>query len=363
MLIFVIIVYGGVIGFNRFITGKFLSAMASMPPPAVGVSVAKAKAQTWAEKLQATASLSAEQGTMLTSQSSGTVTALHFESGQTVRKGTLLVQLNDNVARTQLASAQAKLLNAKQQMQRQRKLYAHQATSESNLQAAEASYREAQAAVQSAQATLANLQVRAPFNGHLGIRQVSLGQYVQPGTDIVDIQQWNPLRVDFSLPQGDLSRVAVGNTVELSVSGLPHAHFAGKVTALGSSVNNSTRTVSVQAKIDNSKDQLRPGMFGQVTLRLAQQRKVIAVPTIAITYSTYGSYVYVVKHTDKGRIAKQVIVKTGPTQGNYVDVTHGLKPGETVVIAGQVSLYPGAHVKIVPAPKGLLDTATATAGN
>lgn len=363
MSVFVTVIYGGVIGLNRFIGAKIQKAMASAPPPTITVSVAQAKQQTWANELQAVATLKAKQGTTLTSESSGTITGLHFKSGETVKKGQLLVQINDNVARAQLAADQAKLLNAKQQIERQRKLFARQATSQASLQSAEAAYREAQAAVQADRATLANLQVRAPFNGHLGLRDVSMGQYVSPGTGVVDIQQWNPLRVTFNLPQRDLSKLAIGDTVQLNVDGLSGKKFAGHVTALGSAVDSNTRTIAVQAEVKNSKAELRPGMFGQATIRLTASTSVIAVPATAITYNTYGEYVYVIKDNGKGQVAEQRNVQTGLSNNGMVAITRGVKPGDSVVIAGQVNLYPGARVKITPAPKNVSSPDTAASRN
>jgi membrane fusion protein, multidrug efflux system len=363
MLVFVAVIYGSVIGFNRFMGAKILEAMASAPPPAVTVSVAQATQQTWSNELQAVATLRAKQGTTLTSESSGTITGLHFKSGEMVKKGQLLVQMNDNVARAQLAADQAKLLNAKQQIERQRKLFARQATSQASLQSAEAAYREAQAAIQSDHARLSNLQVRAPFAGHLGIRDVSLGQYISPGTGIVDIQQWNPLRVSFNVPQRDLAKLAIGNAVDLSVDGLSGKSFSGRITAFGSAVDNSTRTIAIQAEVKNDKNELRPGMFGQATIRLAANTSVIAVPSTAITYNTYGEYVYVIKDSSKGKVAEQRIVQTGSARNGETAITRGVKADETVVIAGQVNLYPGARVKIVAAPKGISSPDTAASRN
>lgn len=363
MLVFVAVIYGSVIGFNRFMGAKILEAMASAPPPAVTVSVAQAKQQTWSNELQAVASLRSQQGTTLTSESSGTIIGLHFKSGETVKKGQLLVQINDNVARAQLAADQAKLLNAKQEIERQRKLFARQATSQASLQSAEAAYREAQAAVQADHAALSNLQVRAPFTGHLGIRDVSLGQYISPGTGIVDIQQWNPLRVSFNVPQRDLAKLAIGNAVDLSVDGLSGKSFTGRITAFGSAVDSSTRTIAIQAEVKNDKEELRPGMFGQATIRLSANTRVIAVPSTAITYNTYGEYVYVIKDSGKGKVAEQRIVQTGSARNGETAITRGVKADETVVIAGQVNLYPGARVKIVAAPKGISSPDTAASRN
>lgn len=356
--LFIAVVYGGVIGFNRFIGAMIHKAMASAPAPVINVTTAKAENRTWAEQLQVVASLKAVQGTMLTAQSAGTVTAIHFKSGDEVKAGTLLVQLNDNMARAQLVADQAKLLNAKQELTRQRSLFPQKLTSQSQLQSAEATFNEASAAVVADQAALANLQVRAPFDGHLGIRQVSLGQYVSPGTGVIDIQQWDPLLVDFQIPQRDLARLATGDHIALSVTGLPDKTFEGTITALGSAFDSTTRNLSVQATLPNSDGALRPGMFGGVTIRLAATNTVIAVPQTAIAYSTYGEYVYVVQQTDKGTVAEERIVQTGANRDNLIAVTSGLKVGDEVVTEGQVNLYPGAHIKIEP-PSGALSKAAA----
>ncbi|MEJ2378780.1 MAG: hypothetical protein P8Y71_26490, partial [Pseudolabrys sp.] len=135
MLLLIVLVYGGVIGFNRFVGAMIQKAMASAPPPVVNVTTAKAKPMTWAEQLRAVGSLKAVQGTMLTAQSAGAVTAIHFHSGDTVKAGTLLVQLNDNMAQAELSADEAKRLNARQELSRQRRLYPRHLTSESKLQA------------------------------------------------------------------------------------------------------------------------------------------------------------------------------------------------------------------------------------
>lgn len=363
MLIFILVIYGGVIGFNRFMGAKILEAMASMPKPVASVSVATAQNQTWPDQVRAVGSLKADQGSVLTAQSSGIITALHFKSGQTVKKGRILVQLNDNVERAQLAADQARLVNAKQEMQRQRQLYTRKATSQTTLQAAEATYRTAQAVVETDRAKLDNLQVRAPFDGHLGIRLVSLGQYVSPGTGLVDLQQWNPLRVEFSVPQRDLAKITVGNPLSLTVDGINHRTFSGRVTAIGSAISTDTRAVTVQAEVQNADNALRPGMFGNVVARLAKQRQLVAIPSLAITYNTYGEYVYVVKDSGERKIVEQRIVRSSGTRNGLAEITRGIKPGDVVVTAGQVNLYPKARVKVVPLPSGLDASSTSASGD
>ncbi len=354
--LFIAVVYGGVIGFNRFIGAMIHKAMAAAPAPVVNVSTAKAESRTWAEQLKAVAGLKAVQGTVLTAQSAGTVTGIHFNSGDAVKRDTLLVQLNDRVAQAQLTADEARLLNTRQELDRLKALFQQRLTSESQLQGAEAAFNEASAAVNADVAALANLQVRAPFDGHLGIRQVSLGQYVSPGTGVVEIQQWDPLLVNFQIAQRDLARVAVGNHVALAVTGLPGMSFDGTITALGASFDTTTRNLGVQATVPNPDGKLRPGMFGEVNISLAQSNEVVAVPQTAITYSTYGEYVYVVKQTDKGSVVEQRIVQTGPVRDTLIAVTTGLQLGDEVVTEGQVNLYPGAHVNVQP-PSSALEKA------
>lgn len=350
----VFVVYGGVIGFSRYMGARFLDAMANMPRPPVSVSVTKAQTMMWPQTLSAVASLKSIQGASLSPQSAGTVTGLFFDSGDRVQKGQLLLQLNDNVARAQLASAQARLINARLVRDRQQDLIKRHAVSQASLDKAIANFREAKAAVQQAQAVLTDLQLRAPFDGHLGIREVALGQYVAPGTVVTSIEQWNPLRLIFSLPQREITRIKIGNPVHLQVKGLSRKDFDGKVNAIDASVDSRTRDIRIEARIDNPDELLRSGMYGVAEIILKQSEQVLTVPQTAITFKSYGSYLYVVKQQQGADVALARSVQTGRQHQGYVAIMQGLKAGEQVVIAGQVKLHNGARVKIVPAPKALL---------
>jgi membrane fusion protein (multidrug efflux system) len=352
--LFCLLVYGGVIGVNRYFTGMALAAMASMSAPTASVSVAEVQSQSWPEQIDAVGTLEARQGAQLTAQTSGIVTQVLFESGQTAEQGQLLIQLNDNRAKAQLAKDQAALENARFQMARQKKLIASKNTSQEAEQAADATMREAQASVQADQAQLENLQIRAPFDGHLGLRTVSPGQYVTAGTGVVDLQQWNPLRLVFDIPQRQLPRIAIGDAVSLSINGYPDKRFQGKISAIGAALDDSTRSARVEAL----NDLLRPGMFGQVQVRLANTLQVLAIPRTAITYNTYGEYLYLVEKGKDGDTVQQRLVKVGMQRGDLVQVTDGVKEGEQVVTSGQVKLYPGAQVEIVADPA--LSSTTAT---
>lgn len=348
LAIFILVLFGGVFGWRAFVAAKTESAIAHAPPQRVTVSVAQAKVVNWRSELEATASLKAIQGTLLTPQLAGMVTGINFQSGSTVKEGQLLIQLNDANQKAQLGNDEAALALAKTEFEQQRSLYREHNTSALALQRADTAYIQAQAAVSSDRATIAKLQIRAPFSGHLGLRQVSLGQYVDTTTPVVNLQQWNPIYADFQLPQQQVSRIALGQKVTLAVPGMPNRDFSGQVSAIGAQIQTGTRNVNVRATLSNPDSALRPGMYGQVTLLTGATRRVLAVPDSAISYNTYGSYVYVVEQGKGGLVANERNVTTGEARKTLTIVTRGLKPGERVVTAGQVKLHPGTLVTVAP---------------
>lgn len=345
---FLVVLFGGIFGWRAIVAAKTQAAMAKMGAPQVTVSVAPVRQIHWPAELQATATLQAIQGAMLTPQLAGMVTGLHFHSGTKVQQGQLLVQLNDANQRAQLKHDESALKLAEIELHQQRNLYREHNASKLALQQAQTTYTQARAAVSSDKATIAKLQVRAPFTGHLGLRQVSLGQYVDTSTPVVDLQQWNPIYAVFQVPQQQLSRLADGQKVVLDVSGIGGRDFTGKISAIGAQVESGTRNVQVQATFANPDSTLRPGMYGEATVKTGESRQVIAVPDSAVTYNTYGSYVYVIQQGKQGLVARQRNVQTGESRGGLTTVTRGLKAGERVVTAGQVKLHPGAAVSIAP---------------
>ena len=362
LAVFLVVLFGGIFGWHAFVAGKTRQAMAQAAQQRASVTAATVRSVAWPAQLEATASLKAVQGTLLTPQLAGMVTALHFQSGQKVAKGALLVQLNDATQRAQLLNDESALKLAKIELAQQRTLYKRHNTSQLSLQQADTTYTQAQAAVSSDRATIAKLQVRAPFPGHLGLRQVSLGQYVGTSTPIVDLQQWDPIYADFQIPQQQLARLKTGQTVTLDVSGISGRTFTGKLDAIGSQVRSGTRNVEVQATFSNPDDSLRPGMYGEVTVRTGQARQVLAVPDSAISYNTYGQYVYVLERGKQGLVATQRNVQAGDSRNGLTIVSRGLKSGERVVSAGQVKLHPGAAVTVVPAAAMSAGSGTSATG-
>lgn len=346
-IVVLIAVFGAIFGGKSLANHRAAVAAAHQSYPPATVSTAVAREAPWSPELDAVGSLEAVAGTEITAQIAGDVTRIAFQSGTAVKQGQLLVQLDDSTQLAQLHADQSKLQLARTVLARTQKLYAAHAASQSDLQTAEANDGTARAAVEGDQATLHKLHIVAPFGGKVGIRQVSLGQYVSPGTTIVDLQSYDPLLLDFSIPQSNLTDVAPGREVAFAIGAYPGKSFTGRVTAIGAQVDPGTRNVDVQATLANAKHLLRPGMFGNVTLSTGTRHRGIVVPNTAITYSTVGDSVYVVKSAGAhAAVAHQQIVQVGQERGGLALIAAGLAAGDVVVTAGQNKLHDGAPVRV-----------------
>lgn len=345
-----ILVFGGIFGWKAFMNHKIHEFMAARGMPVITVSTVPVRRVGWHDRIRSVASLVATQGVSIAAQLPGVVTAIRFHSGQPVRQGALLVQVNDEPQLAQLSYDIAQTHLASTSLRRTKILYREKAASRAQLDSAVATFRGAQARVAGDRAAIHELALRAPFTGVLGIRQVNLGQYLAPGTPIVDLQSYATLYANFTIPQGELPRIHVGQTVQVSVDAYPHRFFAGRVHALGAAINPATRNILVQAVVPNTDGALRPGMFGRIRLLSRQKRVVLVVPAGALTYNTYGDTVYVLRQgAIKGHphlIAYQQVVTTGRERHGLVVIKQGLKVGETVVTAGQVKLRNGMPVAV-----------------
>ncbi len=329
-------------------------AMARRGPMPVSVTVASVSSMSWRTEFHAVADLLAVSGVELTPQLSGEITSLDFHSGEYVHRGQLLLEIDNSNQLAQLASDHAAQQLAEVNYRRDQRLYQAKAVSRSVLDTAIADRNSARAAVANDEATLRKLAFRAPFSGWIGVRDVSLGQYLTPSTTIAALNVWNPLRVQFTVPQNQMPLLHPGQTVRLTVDSYPDQVFKARVIALSSRVNPATRNITVDADLANAHDLLRPGMFGEVTIRLGKPQMRLVVPREAITYSTFGDYVYVIHHRkfpDGQRlpVAIATSVRTGATRGVRTSVLSGLKLGEQVVVAGQVKLRSGMPVVFHPA--------------
>ena len=326
------------------------AAQAHRGPYEVSVSVAPVINVSWRSEIHTVTSLVATSGVHLTPQLSGQITGIYFHSGEHVRKGQRLVQLDDSNQVATLAQDRANEALAHINFQRAQHLYAARATSLAALDTARADEQSAKAAVANVRATLAKLAVSAPFSGWMGVRQISLGEYLSPGTEIAALDVWNPLRAEFTVPQGQSGLIHPGQMVDITVDAFPGRRFQGRISAINSEINPNTRNVTVEAIVQNPRMRLRPGMFGEARILVGAVQKRVAVPTVAITYSTFGDYVYLITHHKIGAREVQVAVSTpiraGHSRGSFTEVLAGLHPGELVVTAGQIKLRNGTPVVI-----------------
>src|SRR3990167_353610 len=320
--------------------------------PPIYVSTEKAELTTWSPYLSAVGSLKASNGVEVNSEVSGQILSIDFQSGQHVKQGDLLVQLNDQVDQKTLEKDQAKLRFDKIDYERKQILLKDNAVARTAVDAAKAAYLQSEAAVASDNVMIAQKKIRAPFSGKIGIRQVNVGQYITTGTSIVTLQALNPLYVDFSLPEQDLPLLHVDQTISLKVDAYPAQAFHGKISAINSTIDVNTRSIAVRAVIPNDNELLFPGLFADVQVILPVKRNVLTVLQNAVTYSLYGDSIYIVENQGKDKkgelklIAVQKFVKTGERRDNHVAIVEGIKAGDEVVTTGQIKLHPNARVLI-----------------
>jgi membrane fusion protein (multidrug efflux system) len=352
MLVVVGLVFGGIFGFQAFKAKMIAKVMAAQGAPAQTVSTANAEYQEWQPRLEAVGSLRAVNGADLGLEVAGIVDEIHFNSGDDVEAGTVLLQLRDDDDVARLRSLEAAADLAQINYDRDRKQLKIQAVSQAVVDTDEANLRNAKAQVAEQQAIVDKKTIRAPFAGRLGIRAVDLGQYLPAGTTIVTLQALDPIYVDFTLPQQALDDLRVGQPVTASIDTYPGQTFTGVISAINPKVDTSTRNLQLRATLSNPDRKLLPGMFATVDIDTGAVQRYVTLPQTAITFSTYGDSVYVVEDKGKGSngqpqfIARQTFVTTGPTRGDQVAILNGIKPGDTVVSAGQIKLRNGAPIQV-----------------
>lgn len=345
------VVLGALFGWRFYQMRQQAEAMAQQPPPVV-VETVVSSVQSWRESVRAIGSLRAVNGVEVANEVPGVVRELGFESGQRVAAGDVLIQLDAETDRAALETREAEARLALQQFERFRNLVSQNAVSKAEFDEAQANYEAAVARVEEQRALLAKKTIRAPFDGIVGLRMVDLGQFLEVGTPIVGINMLDPIQVDFTIPEQALPRVAVGDRVEIEVGAWPGQLFTGEVTALDSSVRSSTRTVQVRARLQNDERRLYPGMFAEVRTIRDQSRDVITVPRTAISYNTYGDFVFRVVDGAGGKTVERVAVTTGEVRDGQVEIVDGLEAGVEVVGAGLLRLRNGQAVSVAGKPNG-----------
>lgn len=348
MLALVIAFLGAIGGFKFLQIRSAMAAGASFQPPPEAVTTVIARQEMWDTTLGAIGTVAAVNGVMVSADLPGIVEAINFDSGQRVSKGDVLVRLDMKQERAQLAAAQAQMELAHIELQRAQGLLPQGIVAQETHDQAAAQFKQAEARVGEIRATIERKTIRAPFGGTLGIRLVNVGQYLAGGAPVVSLQSLQPVYVNFSVPQQEVSRVKRGADVHVSSDA---GMETGKIFAVDSVIDEATRNARVQAIFGNVEGRLRPGMFVQTQLENGAATSVVALPVSAISYAPFGNSVFIVEDV-KGpdgktfRGVRQQFVKLGPSRGDQVAVLTGVKPGEEVVTSGVFKLRPGAAVTV-----------------
>jgi membrane fusion protein (multidrug efflux system) len=323
-----------------------------MQMPATTVTSETVKEEDWAPILSAVGSVSAVQGAVLSTDLAGTVAEVKFESGAVAKKGDVLIRLDVSSEEGQLRTAEADLELARQDLGRTRDLGARKVISKAELDAAESKFKQKEGTVDNMRAMVGKKEVRAPFDGQLGIRQVNVGQMINSGQQVVALTALDPVYVDFALPQQELAKLSPGFEVRVHTDAVPGREFKGKLTAINSMVDTVTRNVTLQATLENPDHALRPGTFAKVEVMLPEKHKALVVPGSAISYAPFGDSVFVIekkkdsKSGKESQTIRQQFVRVGEARGDFVSINDGLKPNETIVSTGVFKLRNGMTVTI-----------------
>ncbi|HVT62030.1 MAG TPA: efflux RND transporter periplasmic adaptor subunit, partial [Legionellaceae bacterium] len=391
MGISLLVVFGGLIVFNIIKQSFMHYFFDHFQPPAVTVSTVLAKQVNWRPHFSSVGNFVAVNGVDVGSQSAGKIVAIHFESGQYVNKDSPLVDIDDSVEQATLKYNQANLNLQKTNFQRQTDLLKRNATAISSVDEAKAHMLEAEASMESTQASIDLKHIKAPFSGMLGIRQINLGQFVQPGkTNIVSLQSLDPIYLHFYVPEQYIDLVHIDQNIEFTVEQHPNMIFKGKISAINSKIDDNTHNIEIQATTANcpaldpqeflhsslikstvlsngktliqcdtdlnQKNEVKqfkfiPGMFASIDVEQPAIPNVIVLPTTAISYTMYGDSVFIMeKQTDSDEkeilTVKRVFIVTGETKGNYTVIKKGLKANQIVVAAGDLKLQNGTQITI-----------------
>ena len=313
--------------------------------PGVSVEVAKVVAAAMPQVITAVGSLRSDESVTLRPEVAGRVSAIEFKEGLPIARGTTMVRLDPAINQAEVEQAKANLWLAKTKYERAIDLQKQGFISSQAKDEAENNLRLAEAAIALAEARLAKTVIKAPFAGVVGLRSVSLGDYVKEGQDLVNLESIDPLKVDFRVPEVYLKQVAVGQTLEVALDALPGKTYEGKVFAINPLVDAGGRAIVIRAQVRNADTALRPGMFARVRLITKNERDTLVIPEQALV--PQGEDQYVFKVAD-GK-ATRVKVDTGQRRDARVEVTKGVNAGDVVVIAGQLKLRDGMPVTVVPA--------------
>ncbi|MDR2861543.1 MAG: efflux RND transporter periplasmic adaptor subunit [Syntrophobacterales bacterium] len=354
MLVLIGLLLGGVFGFKAFVAQMMKKGIAAQASPPQTVSVAQAEIKEWQPQIDAVGSLKASRGADLTSEVTGVVSKIHFQSGSIAKAGKLLIEIDSQADMARLQVLKAALELAKKTYARNQEQFKEHAVSQATLDANLADLKSTEAQVAEQQAILNKKNIRAPFDGRLGIRHVSPGQYLSPGVKIVTIQALDTIFFDFTLPQQDIGNIRKGQAITVKVDAFPEQTFNGVISAIEPKIEEKTRNVGVRASMENAQQKLLPGMFATARIATGKPQKHITVPQTAIVFNPYGNVVFIVGESEEQKDAEgkpaltvmQRLVKTGAARGNEISVLEGLQDGDTIVTSGQIKLQNGTRINI-----------------
>ena len=366
ILVVVVVVCGALVWFNVFKQGMIAQYFAHFPVPTITVSTIEVKPERWTPGIDAVGTVSAANGVDVAGQVGGVVQKINFAANADVKRGQVLVQLDDSVERAGLMAARSSVAVNQDALDRTRQLFNSNIATTADLQAAQNKLDQAQGSLAQIEATLEQKAIKAPFDGTVGIPKVDPGQFITAGTTIATLQDLSKMRVDFTVPEQELPQLKLGQPVSLGLSE-DHLDFNGTITGIDPKIDSTSRLVSVQAIVDNADGTLRPGQFARVQVHLPEEPSVIALPQTAVVISLYGSYVYQVVEAppakeaagaakapaaDTGKAAapklqaKQIFVETGRRSGTEIEITKGVEPGMQIVTSGQNKLSNGSPVTV-----------------
>jgi multidrug efflux system membrane fusion protein len=350
------VVLGGLYGFNQFRSRAIATFFAQHKPPPAQISAATVEVTALPRFAPGIGSIAAVHQVTVNPEVGGRVTRIFFEPGQTVKAGDPLVQLNDAPDRGDLANYQAQARLAEVSLRRSEALHQKSFASQEVVDQNQAQLDEARAQIGKTESIIAQKLIRAPFTGKLGIRQIDLGQYLNPGAPIVTLTDLSMLYVNFTLPAYQRPEIKVGQNVEVRSDAYPGRVFTAKITTIEPQMSPDTRTISIQATLPNPEGALLPGMFVDAKVVLPSQPDTMVLPETAVEYTLYGDSVFVIRDKGKDGNGKPILeavrtpVKTGTRWNGKVAILGGLKPGERVVAAGQIKVQDGATVAVTGAP-------------
>ncbi len=349
-VVLLVVIVGGIVGFNMFRASMIEGYFASMQPPPVAVSTVEVEPITWRPGLEAIGTAHSNTGVALAVETAGIVKDVLFNANDKVVTGQHLVQIDDLIERADLAASQAELDLAETQLTRAQELRTRGVTAISDLDEAQASATSSRAQVERLTAVLNQKSLEAPFDGIIGIPQIDVGAYVTPGTVYASLQDLDNMRVDFSVPEQQVRLVAMGMAVTLT-SEIGDTTLSGEITAIEPRIDPNSRLVNIRAQFDNTAEGgVNPGQFLRVRVELPAEDNVIALPQTVLSSTLYGDSVFVVRTEGEGDAAtskvEQVFVQAGRRSLGLVEIAEGLKPGDVVVSAGQNRLTGGSTVVV-----------------